>query len=88
MDHNGERISILKKINLPDVGLCPKMPFKKAGSLIEPAMSEPIPITEAPAPSNAPSNENLFKYFFFLFKTYYFKQELYTHYIHFIYPIS
>jgi len=64
--------------------LCPKTPFKKAGTLIEPAMSEPIPITEAPAPSNAPLNKNLFKYFFFLFKTYYFKQKLYTLYIFYL----
>lgn len=51
---------------LPDVGLYPKMPFKNAGTLIEPAMSEPIPITEAPAPSNAPFNKNLLKHFSFL----------------------
>jgi len=55
MDYNGNT-NIIKKINLPDVGLCPKMPLKKAGTLIEPAKSEPIPITEPPAPSNAPLN--------------------------------
>lgn len=55
---------VLKKIDLPDVGLCPKTPVKKAGILIEPAKSEPIPITEAPAPSNAPLNKNLFKHSF------------------------
>jgi len=66
MDYNGNT-NIIKKINLPDVGLCPKMPLKKAGTLIEPAKSEPIPITEPPAPSNAPLNKKfLFKIFFFL----------------------
>ena len=59
MDHN-ENTNIIKKINLPGVGLCPKTPFKKAGILIEPARSEPIPITEPPAPSNAPLNKNSF----------------------------
>jgi len=43
------------------------MPLKRAGILIEPPKSEPIPITEAPAPSNAPLNENIFKYIFSLF---------------------
>lgn len=54
--------SILKKIDLPGVGFSPKMPLKKAGILMEPAKSEPSPITEAPAPSNAPLNKNLFKH--------------------------
>lgn len=56
--------NILKKIDLPDVGLNPKMPLRKAGILIEPAKSEPSPITEPPAPSNAPLNRNLFKHIF------------------------
>lgn len=59
--------NILKKLDLPGEGLWPKTPFKKAGTLIEPPMSEPIPIMEAPAPSNAPLNKNLCKHSFPLY---------------------
>ena len=40
--------------NLRGVGLCPKTPLNIAGSLTDPAISDPIPNTDAPAPNKAP----------------------------------
>lgn len=39
---------------LPGVGLCPKIPLNIAGTLIDPAISDPIPNRDAPAPIKAP----------------------------------
>jgi hypothetical protein len=39
--------------NLPVVGLWPKIPLKKAGILIDPPMSDPIPIGDPPALNKA-----------------------------------
>lgn len=35
------------------MGLWPKIPQKRDGILMEPAISEPSPMSDAPAPSNA-----------------------------------
>lgn len=42
------------------VGLWPKIPLNIAGNLIDPAISDPIPIKEAPDPNRAP-----YKIFFY-----------------------
>lgn len=40
--------------NTCPVGLCPHIPLNMAGTRIEPAISDPMPNSEAPAPINAP----------------------------------
>lgn len=45
-------------MNVPGVGLCPKIPLNKDGSLMEPEKSDPIPNTEAPEAINAPCKMN------------------------------
>ena len=39
----------------PGVGLCPKMPLKKAGMRMLPPTSDPTPITDPPPPTIPPS---------------------------------
>lgn len=53
-----DTLYIIFNIIVLAVGLCPKMPLYSDGMRIDPAISEPIPITEAPAPSKAPLNNH------------------------------
>lgn len=54
----------------PAVGLWPKIPLNIAGTRIDPAMSEPTPNNDAPAPISAPFKVKLIQFnifFFFIF---------------------
>lgn len=47
---------ILINFNKPGDGLCPNIPLNIAGILIDPAISDAIPQTDAPLPTNAALN--------------------------------